>query len=57
MNKRFKLLSEAKTSGDPVKWRQYREKRNKVKSLLKRAEAAYWKEQFNKSTNPKDSGS
>lgn len=26
-------------------------KRNKVKNLLKRAEAAYWKEQFNKSTN------
>ena len=54
MNKRFKLLSEAKASGDSVKWRQYREKRNKVKSLLKRAEAAYWKEQFNKSTNPKE---
>ena len=33
MNKRFKLLNEAKTSGDPVKWSQYREKRNEVKNL------------------------
>ena len=54
MNKTFKLLNEAKTSGDPVKWSQNREKRNEVKHLLKRAETAYWKDKFNKSTNPKE---
>ena len=27
MNERFKLLNEAKASGDPVKWSQYRKKK------------------------------
>ena len=35
MNKRFKLLNEAKASGDPVKWSQYRKKRNEVKKSVK----------------------
>ena len=35
MKKRFKLLNEAKISGDPVKWSQYREKRNEVKKSVK----------------------
>ena len=29
-------------------------KRNEVNILLKKAEAAYWNDQFNKSTNPKE---
>ena len=35
MNKRFKLLNEAKASGDPVKWSQYRKKRNEAKKSVK----------------------
>ena len=55
MNERFKLLNKAKASGDPVKWSQYRKKKKwGKKNLLKRAEAAYWNDQFNKSTNPKE---
>ena len=54
MNKIFNLLNEAKASGNPVKRSQYRKKRNEIKNLLKKAEAAYWNDHFNKSTNPKE---
>ena len=38
MNERFKLLNEAKVSGDPVKWSQYRKKkkRNEIKKIRER---------------------
>ena len=31
MNERFKLLNEAKVSGDPVKWSQYRKKKKEMR--------------------------
>ena len=37
MNEEFKLLNEAKASGDPVKWSQYRKKkRNAIKKIRER---------------------
>ena len=35
MNDRFKLLNEAKASGDPVKWSQYRKKKMRLKKSVK----------------------
>ena len=55
MNKRYyKLLRDAKLSGDPEKWKLYKEKRNAVKKLLKRAKAAYWQTSFEEASNPSE---
>jgi len=51
MNKRYKLLGKAKSSGDPEIWSFYKQKRNEVKKLLKSAEAAYWQKLFKEATN------
>ena len=54
MNKRYKLLKKAKSSGDPETWRRYKPKRYEVKKLLKSAEAAYWQKLFKETTNPNE---
>lgn len=54
MNKRYKLLKDAKLSGDPEKWRLYKEKRNAIKKQLKRAETAYWQTSFEEASNPRE---
>jgi len=46
-------LKEAKSSQDQVKWELYKSKRNEVKKLLKHSEAAYWKQEFMSSKDPK----
>lgn len=53
MNLRYKLLKEAKSSQDQVKWELYKSKRNEVKKLLKQSEAAHWKQEFMNSQDPK----
>ena len=53
MNLRYKLLKEAKSSQDLVKWELYKSKRNEVKKLLKQSEADYWKQEFMNSKDPK----
>ena len=53
INLRYKLLKEAKSSQDQVKWELYKSKRNEVKKLLKQSEAAYWKQEFMNSQDPK----
>ena len=53
INLRYKLLKEAKSSQDQVKWELYKSKRNDVKKLLKQSEAAYWKQEFMNSQDPK----
>ena len=54
MNKRYKLLKKAKSSGDPELWSLYKQKRLEVKKLLKNAEAAYWQKLFKEATNPNE---
>ena len=54
MNKRYKLLKEAKSSGDPAKWKLYKEKIYEVKKLLRKAEAAYWQTSFEQASNPRE---
>ena len=55
MNKRYKLLKKCdgskKTSAI---WTEYKESRNKVAKMLRKAEAQYWQEQFSKAENPQD---
>ena len=53
INLRYKLLKEAKSSQYQVKWELYKSKRNEVKKLLKQSEAAYWKQEFMNSQDPK----
>ena len=36
-----------------VKWELYKSKRNEVKKLLRQSEAAYWKQEFMNSKDPK----
>ena len=54
MNKRYKLLTKAKSSGDPELWSLYKQKRLELKKLLKNAEAAYWQKLFKETTNPNE---
>lgn len=54
MNQRYRLLKEAKSTGDQDKWIQYKSKRNTVKKLLKSVEATYWNKTFKESKNPKE---
>ena len=54
MNKRYKLLKKAKSSGDSETWRLYKQKRYEVKKLLKSAEAAYWQKLFKETSNPNE---
>ena len=53
INLRYKLLKEAKSSQDQVKWELYKSKGNEVKKLLRQSEAAYWKQEFMNSKDPK----
>ena len=53
INLRYKLLKEAKSYQDQVKWELYKSKRNEVKKLLRQSEAAYWKQEFMNSKDPK----
>ena len=53
INLRYKLLKEAKSSQDQVKWELRKSKRNEVKKLLRQSEAAYWKQEFMNSKDPK----
>ena len=54
MNKRYKLLKKAKSSGNPELWSLYKQRRLEVKKLLKSAEAAYWHNLFKEATNPNE---
>ena len=57
MNQRYKLLRSCdgtdKTSGT---WSEYRKVKNKVNKLMKKAEARYWKKQFDESESPQAFG-
>ncbi|KAL9980683.1 hypothetical protein ACROYT_G009301 [Oculina patagonica] len=54
MNKRYKLLIKAKSTGNPELWSLYKQKRLEVKKLLKSAEAAYWHNLFQEATIPNE---
>ncbi len=55
MNYRYKLLR--KCDGTPRtsnEWNEYRRVKNEVRKLLRKAEARYWREQFNEATCKQD---
>ena len=55
MNQRYKLLRSCdrtdKTSGT---WSEYRKVKNEVNKLIRKAEARYWKKQFDEADSPQD---
>ena len=55
MNQRYKLLRSCdgtdKISGT---WSEYRKVKNKVNKVMKKAEARYWKKQFDEAESPQD---
>ena len=55
MNQRYKLLSSCDgTDKTSRKWSEYREVKNKVNKLIRKAEARYWKKQFDEAELPQD---
>ena len=54
MNKRYKLLKEAKETKKEETWREYKRVRNEVTQKLRLTEATYWKNKFNKNKSSRD---
>ena len=54
MNKRYKLLEQAKRTQSEDLWREYKNARNEVTHQLRLAEALYWKNEFGKTQNSRD---
>ena len=52
-NKRYHLLRLYKNNKDPGTWKLYKDTRNRVKKLLRKAEIQYWREQFAEADNSK----
>ena len=46
LNKRYRLLTKAKYTKDPIDWTEYKQQRNKCTRLLHIAEANHWKNTF-----------
>ena len=53
LNKRYKLLLDAKRTKNPDTWNAYKAQRNHCKRLLQASEANYWKETFGKTDSSK----
>ena len=55
MNRRYKYLREAHVNpGNNELWCRYKQQRNKVKAMLRKAEAAYWINFFENANSPGD---
>ena len=52
-HKRYRLLRLYKNNKDPGTWKLYKDTRNHVKKLLRKAEIQYWREQFAEADNSK----
>lgn len=54
MNHWFKVLKYVKQTGSKASWEEYRKLRNEVTSVLRIAEANYWKQEFKNANFSKD---
>ena len=54
MNKRYKLLQQAKKTQSEDLWWEFKKARNEVTRQLRTAEALYWKNEFAKTQNSRD---